>query len=126
MVIFNEKPPDLKDFVARCQSFSLRPALISDGKTYTYESLLRDSAALAQFLLGDRPDIQEARIAFFIPSSYAYVLTQWGIFARVCAAGYGYPLADYYPRASGVFGSTGGLRKGGYCLSGGYSAAGCS
>jgi len=97
VVIFNEKPPDLKDFVARCQSFSLRPALISEGKTYTYESLLRDSAALAQFLLGDRPDMEEARIAFFIPSSYAYVFTQWGIWR---AGGIAVPLCTSHPLPS--------------------------
>ncbi len=97
MVIFNEKPPDLKDFVARCQSFSLRPALISEGKTYTYESLLRDSAALAQFLLGDRPDMEEARIAFFIPASYAYVFTQWGIWR---AGGIAVPLCTSHPLPS--------------------------
>jgi malonyl-CoA/methylmalonyl-CoA synthetase len=87
----------LKDFVARCQSFTDRVALVSEGKPHTYAALLHDSKYLAQFLLGDQPDLLEARVAFFIPSSYAYVQTQWAIWR---AGGIAVPLCTSHPLPS--------------------------
>ncbi len=93
----NEKPTQLKDFVARCQQFADQTAVISEGQSYLYRDLLEDSARIARFLLQGSTDLNEARIAFFIPSSYAYVSVQWGVWR---AGGVAVPLCTSHPLPS--------------------------
>lgn len=87
----------MKDFVARCNQFAERTAIVSNNKKYLYADLLRDSAHIARLLLGTQPDLSEARIAFFIPSSFEYVITQWGIWR---AGGVAVPLCTSHPLPS--------------------------
>jgi malonyl-CoA/methylmalonyl-CoA synthetase len=63
----------------RAEGHGSNPALLSDGRTYTYAELLSVSARLAHELLDGSQDLRETRIGFLIPSSFAYAASQWGI-----------------------------------------------
>ncbi len=54
-------------------------AVISDGKTYSYGQLLKDSESMASHLLQGRIDLEEERIAFILRPGFEYVVAQWAI-----------------------------------------------
>lgn len=74
-----------------------RPAIISNGRRYTYRELLAASEATALALLDGRADLGKARIAFLVAPGFDYVRTQWGIWR---AGGIAVPLSDKHPYAS--------------------------
>ena len=72
-------------------------AIISNGKSYSYEQLLNESANSARALLGDKGDLKEARIAFMVQPGFDYVKIQWAIWR---AGGITVPICISYPAAS--------------------------
>jgi malonyl-CoA/methylmalonyl-CoA synthetase len=71
-----------------------RIALIDGDGSYTYGDLLDASEHVASSLLDGRADLQEARVAFIVPPSFAYVSTLWGIWR---GGGIGVPLCVSHP-----------------------------
>ncbi|MFB0946808.1 MAG: acyl-CoA synthetase [Spirosomataceae bacterium] len=69
-------------------------AVVSNGKSFTYDQLLEDSLSWANQLLNDSDDLQEERIAFMVSPGYAYVALQWGIWR---AGGVAVPLCVKHP-----------------------------
>jgi malonyl-CoA/methylmalonyl-CoA synthetase len=47
-------------------------AILSHLKEYTYKDLLESSKQFASFLLVDKTDLQEARVAFMVEPSFDY------------------------------------------------------
>jgi malonyl-CoA/methylmalonyl-CoA synthetase len=72
-------------------------AIIANETRYTYQDLLDASADFAAVLLGDKEDLQEARVAFMVSPSFEYVSTQWAIWR---AGGVAVPLCITYPLPS--------------------------
>lgn len=69
-------------------------AIISQGKTYTYGQLQDAATQIAGILLGDKADLNEARVAFLITPGFDYVQVQWGIWL---AGGVAVPLCTTHP-----------------------------
>ena len=69
-------------------------AIVSEGKSYTYEELLVSSANVAAGLLGDQQDLAMARIGFLVPPGFSYAACQWGIWR---AGGIAVPLGLQHP-----------------------------
>ena len=86
--------PDIP-LIARAARHGERVAILSDGKSFTYATLLADSARVASALLDGADDLNEARVAFLFPSGYDYVRTQWGVWR---AGGIAVPLCTTHPR----------------------------
>ena len=63
---------------------------------FSYYDLARASACVAGELTGDRDDLQEQRVAFLVPPSFAYVVVSRGIWL---AGGIAVPLAVSHPPA---------------------------
>ena len=78
----------------RAREFGDRIALVSEGKSYSYNALLEASSNIAKALLNGREDLEEARIAFLVAPSFAYTATQWGIWM---AGGIAVPLCELHP-----------------------------
>lgn len=72
-------------------------AIISEGKSYSYEQLLKTSKTVAANLLQETRDLNEGRITFLIPPSFEYTALQWGIWA---AGGIAVPLCVLHPLPS--------------------------
>ncbi|MFT5883563.1 MAG: malonyl-CoA/methylmalonyl-CoA synthetase [Arcticibacterium sp.] len=72
-------------------------AVVSNGTVYTYKDILDRSESIALKLLGDRNDLQEARIAFIVDPGFDYVAIQWGIWR---AGGIAVPLCVKHPFTS--------------------------
>lgn len=85
------------EIVKRAKFFSDRTAIISNQTQYSYDQLLRKSHSLASSLLNNKIDLLEDRVAFLVPSSFEYVVTQWGIWR---AGGIGVPLCTLHPLPS--------------------------
>ncbi|KAL1930533.1 hypothetical protein VTP01DRAFT_10695 [Rhizomucor pusillus] len=66
------------------------------GKDYTYSDLVRGAAALRNVILELRntDDLKEERVAFLCPNGFAYVVSQWAIWA---AGGIAVPLCPTHP-----------------------------
>lgn len=71
-----------------------RIAVVSGGRSYTYDELDEASRRVAGALLRDRADLEQARVAFFVPPCFDYVAVQRGIWR---AGGVAVPLAISYP-----------------------------
>jgi malonyl-CoA/methylmalonyl-CoA synthetase len=71
-----------------------RVAIVSGGEAYSYDDLDRASRRVATVLLGDRDDLDQARVAFFVPPGFHYVAVQRGIWR---AGGVAVPLAMSHP-----------------------------
>lgn len=69
-------------------------AITDDGGVHTYEDLLSGSERGASRLLSGEADLDEARVAFMVEPSYAYVRTQWSIWR---AGGVAVPLCLSHP-----------------------------
>jgi malonyl-CoA/methylmalonyl-CoA synthetase len=80
--------------VARADADPYRPAIADAGGDFTYAQLSDASARAAACLLGDLPDLSEARVAFLIPPGFEHVVVQWGIWR---AGGIAVPLATSHP-----------------------------
>ncbi|MFK8165619.1 MAG: acyl-CoA synthetase [Lewinella sp.] len=87
----------MQALIDRASTFAEREAISSDGRTYTYQELLDQSAVIAQSLLAGREDMKEERIAFIVPPSFEYVTCQWGIWR---AGGIAVPLCVGHPLPS--------------------------
>ncbi len=82
-------------FIAQAQNHREKTALVTTEGSFSYGDLLQVSGQIAIALLNNAPDLQEQRVAFLIPSSFAYVTTQWGIWR---AGGIAVPLCTVHPR----------------------------
>ncbi|MEZ4703370.1 MAG: acyl-CoA synthetase, partial [Rhodothermales bacterium] len=74
----------------RAKAHGRRTAFRTTADERTYDELLDASARIAGLLLGDRPDLGEARIAYLIPAGFDYAAAQWGIWR---AGGVAVPLS---------------------------------
>ncbi|HEV8148807.1 MAG TPA: acyl-CoA synthetase [Gemmatimonadales bacterium] len=79
---------------ARAESYAGRVALEDAAGSHSYSALLEASARVAAGLLAGRPDLAEARVAFFVPPGFEYVAMLWGIWR---AGGIAVPLAQSHP-----------------------------
>ncbi len=80
--------------ISKAFNFKNRTALISCGKKYTYEDLLKQSESIALELLQDKSDLKEARVAFIVQPGFEYTSIQWGIWR---AGGIAVPLCVKHP-----------------------------
>ena len=69
-------------------------SVIDAAGEHTYEWLDRRSRARAAHLLGDRTDLEEARVAFLMNPGLEYVVTRWAIWR---AGGIAVPLSPRHP-----------------------------
>jgi malonyl-CoA/methylmalonyl-CoA synthetase len=72
-------------------------AIIADGISYNYQTLLSNAQALASSLLHENIDLNEARVAFMANPGFEYVTMQWAIWQ---AGGIVVPLCISYPLPS--------------------------
>jgi malonyl-CoA/methylmalonyl-CoA synthetase len=73
-----------------------RTAIIAADGTFTYDQLDEASRRVAGALLADNVDLNQTRVAFFVPPSFAYAAVQRGIWR---AGGVAVPLAISHPPA---------------------------
>jgi malonyl-CoA/methylmalonyl-CoA synthetase len=73
-----------------------RIAIIAADGTFTYDQLDEASRRVAGALLADNADLNQTRVAFFVPPSFAYAAVQRGIWR---AGGVAVPLAISHPPA---------------------------
>src|SRR5436189_2126031 len=73
-----------------------RRAIVAADGTFSYEQLDEASRRVAAALLAGREDLDEDRVAFLVPPSFAYAATQRGIWR---AGGVAVPLAVSHPPA---------------------------
>jgi malonyl-CoA/methylmalonyl-CoA synthetase len=73
-----------------------RRAIIANDGTFSYEQLDDASRRVASALLAGREDLDQDRVAFLVPPSFAYAATQRGIWR---AGGVVVPLAVSHPPA---------------------------
>ena len=85
------------ELIQRAKARKGRVAIRSNDTDYTYGDLLAQSERVASFLLGNKMDLKEERIAFLISPSYEYVVAQWAIWR---AGGIAVPLCDLHPAES--------------------------
>jgi malonyl-CoA/methylmalonyl-CoA synthetase len=71
-----------------------RVAIVAGGRAYTYGDLERASRRVAAALLGERDDLDQARVAFLAQPGFDYVAVQRGIWR---AGGVAVPLATSHP-----------------------------
>lgn len=74
-----------------------RVAIKSESSWYTYQQLLTTSESIALELLNGKPNLNEQRIAFLVPSGINYTAIQWGIWR---AGGIAVPLCTKHPLSS--------------------------
>jgi malonyl-CoA/methylmalonyl-CoA synthetase len=80
--------------IRQALTHSERIAIVDEQGSYTYGDLLQAAGNVAGCLLAGREDLQEARIAFMVPSGFEYVAVQWGIWL---AGGIAVPLCFSHP-----------------------------
>ncbi len=80
--------------VAQAEMAKARRAILAEDGECTYGELLKLTARAATLLLGDRADLDEARVAFLVPPSLAHVVTQWATWR---AGGVAVPLCLQHP-----------------------------
>lgn len=73
-----------------------RTAIIDQDGTYSYQQLEDASRRVAGALLADNEDLNQTRVAFLVPPSFAYAAVQRGIWR---AGGVAVPLAVSHPPA---------------------------
>jgi malonyl-CoA/methylmalonyl-CoA synthetase len=81
----------------KAKAYGGRTGIIANGRSYTYDDLLRRSHAIASILLDTSTDLEETRVAFMISPGFEYVATQWAIWR---AGGVAVPLCITYPPPS--------------------------
>lgn len=80
--------------IERAHSHRGRVAIISESSRHTYDEVLKRSEEISSFLLQEKEDLQEARVAFMVPPGLEYVATLWGIWR---AGGIAVPLCLTHP-----------------------------
>lgn len=80
--------------IARARAHGHHVAILEGDTTFTYDELLSASERVATALLGDRQDLEEARVGFLVPPGFEHVAVQWGIWR---AGGIAVPLALAHP-----------------------------
>lgn len=83
--------------IARAAEFPERMAIVSNGRSFTYQQLSVASQNAAANLLAGASDLQETRIGFLVPPSFEYTAIQWGIWQ---AGGIAVPLCALHPLPS--------------------------
>jgi len=78
-------------------AFKSNTAIISNGVAWSYEQIKERSYHYATYLLGEKEDLSEARIAFMVPPGVDYVCVQWAIWI---AGGIAVPICITYPPLS--------------------------
>jgi len=73
-----------------------RLAIVAAEGVFSYDDLAQTAARVAAGLLENQDDLREARVAFLVPPSFAYVAVQRGIWL---AGGVAVPLAVSHPPA---------------------------
>jgi malonyl-CoA/methylmalonyl-CoA synthetase len=86
----------MSSLAARIAEHGNRPAIVDAERVFAYADLNAASARVASALLAGRPGLNEGRVAFLIPPSFAYAATLLGIWR---AGGVAVPLAVSYPPA---------------------------
>jgi len=77
--------------------FKSNIAIQSNGVAWSYEQIKERSYHYATYLLGEKEDLLEARIAFMVPPGVDYVCVQWAIWI---AGGIAVPICITYPAPS--------------------------
>jgi malonyl-CoA/methylmalonyl-CoA synthetase len=80
--------------IARAHGHADGVAITDHHGEHSYAELLDGSARAAGHFLDGRDDLEEARVAFLVPPSFAHVAVQWGIWR---AGGIAVPLATSHP-----------------------------
>ena len=88
-------PPSLA-IVSRAQEHRDRPAILDEEGSITYGDLVTLAENAASHLLAGSADLGEARVAFLVPATRDYVITQWGVWL---AGGVAVPLCLTHPPA---------------------------
>jgi len=88
--------PTVPPLVARAEAHRERLAIADTAGSFAYGALLEASASAAGAFLAGARDLEEARVAFFVPPGFAHVAVQWGIWR---AGGIAVPLALSHPPA---------------------------
>lgn len=83
--------------IANAANFRDSIAVVSNGQSYTYDTLLTASQTLAVELLDQQNDLAETKVAFMVSPGFDYVKTQWAIWR---AGGVAVPLCITYPLPS--------------------------
>ena len=86
--------------IENSKQYHSKTAIIDFHDNYSYQNLLDRSHGVSDVLLGDKPDLQEARVAFMVSPGIDYVAAQWGIWR---AGGIAVPLCITYPLPSLVY-----------------------
>lgn len=76
------------------RQYAAKTAIISEGKSYSYNELHLSAEQFAHTLLAGELDLQESRVAFMVQPGFDYVRVQWGIWQ---AGGIVVPLCLSYP-----------------------------
>ena len=71
-----------------------RVAIVAAGRAFTYGDLEQASRRVATALLGERDDLEQARVAFLVQPGFQYAAVQRGIWR---AGGVAVPLATSHP-----------------------------
>ncbi len=72
-------------------------AIVSNGKIYSYNELLKSSQQFAAVLLNGQKDLNETRVAFMVNPGFDYVKVQWAIWQ---AGGITVPMCLTHPLPS--------------------------
>lgn len=80
--------------INQAEQYLNKTAIIDQEKEFSYQDLLFVSHQVASLLLTEKNDLQEARIAYLIPSQFIHVATQWGIWR---SGGIAVPLSISHP-----------------------------
>jgi len=70
-------------------------AIRDESGDHSYQQLVTRAKMLASVLLDGEADLSEGRVAFLVPSSFHYVVTQWGTWL---AGGVAVPLCTAHPK----------------------------
>ena len=80
--------------IKRATEYQSAIAIINNGRSYTYEQLLKASEKIASLLLKGRIDLKEEPVCFMVNPGFDYVAVQWGIWR---AGGIAVPLCLTHP-----------------------------
>ena len=87
----------MTEFIQQATKVSGNVAIFSDGKSYSYDDLLKSSGQFATILLNGKPDLSEAPVCFMVNPGFDYVKIQWAIWR---AGGVAVPLCLSHPLPS--------------------------
>lgn len=83
--------------IERANNYLDRTAVAVEGAKYTYQDVFEASHRVASYLLTEKSDLNEARVAFLVKPGFEYVALQWGIWR---AGGIAVPLCTKHPLPS--------------------------